>query len=119
MSILEEEKNNNDVNNKKKKKHKNGSEYDEALVNYINEYKNEINVLYNDIQNFETKNFFFFVEKPYEKISLSEKHNTVDNPGITKESNDFIKENKKKKGFSFDFQILNSKDVNYEKMSID
>ena len=125
LSILEEEKN-NDIS-KKKKKIKNSSEIEKALTLYTKEFREELSSIYNEIQNFDSKSSFFFLEKPYEKISLNEKQTNIENKfnnTCIKETNDYrsdyTKEDKKKKqGFGFDFQILNSKNLHYEKMSID
>jgi len=115
IGLIEEEKN----DSKKKKKVKINSDYETALITYTKDFKDELSSIYNEIQNFESKNSFFFLEKPYEKLSLNEK--PLDNKFInSKESNEFEKDNnKKKKGFGFDFQILNSKNLHYEKISLD
>ena len=69
FNILDYEKN---EKLKKKKIIKNDSDYEKAILTYIREFRKELNSIYLEILNYNSKNNFFFIEKPYEKLILAD-----------------------------------------------
>jgi len=69
FNILDYEKN---EKLKKKKIIKNDSDYEKAIITYTREFRKELNSIYLEILNYNSKNNFFFIEKPYEKLILAD-----------------------------------------------
>ena len=95
---------------KRKKEFKNLTKIkgDNILIKYSQEFKNELDLTMNEINNLESKSFFTTLEKNYDKVLLEEE---------TSESE--AEKQHKRKNQEIDIHIKNSNKICYEQIVLD